>query len=144
MLVGGAVAGIAVVVGLVFGGIYLFGGISNHTANFRGEVAKKNLVEANGAFRTAAYDHFFDLCAAVQDDEAQIDSLNVELKSDPPPTPERISQIQQNLTALRANRAVDINQYNVDTQKGYTEGQFKADGLPFHLSASDKETRCTS
>lgn len=116
---------------------------SQHTANFRGETAKRNLIEANGAYRTAAYDHFFDLCASIEGLEGQIRVQSHELHAHPEPDIARASQIQVNLTALRSQLVTAIAQYNADAAKGYTAGQFRADNLPAHLYLT-QETRCVA
>jgi hypothetical protein len=139
------IAGVFVVVTcLVIGSMFVFGfGLfSQKTANFRGETSKRNRVEANGAYRIAAYDHFFDLCAGVQTKEATIKALLDEKKAGT--TPERLTIIAASLTGLRSGRASDINQYNVDARKSYTLAQFRASDLPFTLDPLATETTCTS
>jgi hypothetical protein len=142
IMVGVAVIVVVIVVGLV--GVFGFGWFSNSTANFRGNVAKKNLVEANGNYRIAAYDHFFDLCAGVQSDEASIKNLQDELQGSPAPDAQRITVIQASITALKNARATAINQYNVDAAKSYTEGQFRSSHLSFKLDLNAQETTCTA
>lgn len=128
----------AIIVGLV--GIFGFGWLSNTTANYRGEVSKRNLVEANGSYRIAAYNHFFDLCQHVQSDEASIANLQDELKTTK--DPQRVEVLNASITALRNNRADAITQYNTDSDKSYTEGQFKSSNLPYTLVVSQENTVC--
>jgi hypothetical protein len=136
----------AIVVSLILGVMYVFGWgfFSTTTAPWRGAVEKRGLVEGNGSYRIAAYDHFFDLCAQVQSNEASIKNLRRELTAKPKPTDERAMQINASITALENSRAENINQYNADAAKKYTEGQFRSSGLPYRLSLSTKETPCTS
>lgn len=143
VLVAGVVA-IAVV--LVLGAMYVFGWgfFKETTAPWRGEVDKREKVEGSGDFRIAAYDHFHDLCAQVQSDEASIRNLRRELTSEPKPSEERAIQIRASITALENNRAANINQYNADAAKKYTIGQFRSSGLPYRLDPSTEETTCTS
>jgi hypothetical protein len=108
-------------------------------ADPKGKVQAQEQIKS-GPSRIAAYNHFFDLCAAVQSDEAAMQSLRDEMKTDPPPS--RITQINASLTALRSARAEKINQYNADARKDYTIGQFKSSGLPFTLVLTQEVTRC--
>lgn len=138
VLVGIGVIVVALIIGLV--GIFGFGWLSNSTANFRGEVSKRNLVEANGAYRIAAYDHFFDLCQQVQAKEASITNVQDELKTTT--DQQRALILNASITALRNSRADLITQYNTDSDKSYTEGQFKSSNLPYTLVVSQENTVC--
>jgi len=108
-------------------------------ADPKGKVQAQEQIKS-GPSRIAAYNHFFDLCAAVQSDESAMQSLRDEMKTDPPPS--RVTQINASLTALRSARAEKINQYNADARKDYTIGQFKSSGLPFTLVLTQEVTRC--
>jgi hypothetical protein len=124
-------------------GTFGFGWFQQKSANFRGETQKRNQVEGNGAYRIAAYDHFFDLCTSVQSFEATINALNDEYK-DPATTAERKEQIRGALTANKAGRNTTIVQYNNDANRSYTTGQFKDSHLPYQLDSTVKETSCTA
>lgn len=128
---------IAVFVALWFGGI-LF---SNATADFRGNASVINKTRASGNYRIAQYDHFFDLCAAVQSTEGQITAQKGEI---PFATPTRKAQIYENVDALTASRFSLIAQYNADARKSYTAGQFRSSDLPFHLDSTQETTTCTA
>ena len=135
---------VAVLVGLALlylVGVFVFGGLSQLTADFRGETDKRNKVEANGSYRIAAYDHFYDLCSSVQATE---DTIANQLAERATASPERQAQIDANLTASRNVRATAIRQYNADARKSYTSGQFKASDLPFVLDINSKETSCVA
>lgn len=108
-------------------------------ADPKGKVQAQEQIKS-GANRIAAYNHFFDLCAAVQSDEAAITSLKEELTTNPPES--RITQINASLTALRSARAEKINQYNADARKDYTSGQFRSSGLPYRLVLTQEVTSC--
>ncbi|TDC97802.1 hypothetical protein [Actinomadura sp. 7K507] len=137
---------VAIVVVLVLSVMYVFGWglFSKTTAPWRGAAEQRESVEGSGDYRIAAYDHFHDLCAQVQSDEASLRNLRRELASEPKPTEERALQINASITALENNRAANINQYNADAAKKHTEGRFRSSGLPYRLSPSTKETSCTS
>jgi hypothetical protein len=125
--------GVLVIVAVIFG-------VRWATAPARGQLAAREQIQS-GTFRIAAYDRFFDLCAAVQSDEATIVALREELTTGPPPS--RVTQINASITALRSGRAEKINRYNGDARKDYTIGQFRSNGLPYQLSANQEATTCT-
>jgi hypothetical protein len=110
-------------------------------ADPKGKVQAQEQIKS-GPSRIAAYNHFFDLCASVQSDEAAITSLNQELTTGP--SESRRGQIQASLTALRSARAEKINQYNADARKDYTIGQFRSLGLPYTLEPTSEATRCVA
>lgn len=135
-------AGLLAIVGVVLLyliGVFVFGGLSQLTADFRGETDKRNKVEANGSYRIAAYDHFYDLCSSIQATE---DTIGNQLAERETASPERQAQIDANVVASRNVRASAIRQYNADARKSYTSGQFKASDLPFALDINAKETSC--
>lgn len=128
-----------ITVGLV--GVYGEGWFTDHTANRQGETQKKHLVEGNGQYRIAAYDHFFDLCTQVQSSEASIQNAEAELKTTT--DQQRQTVLNASITALRNSRAQLIFQYNNDSEKSYTEGQFKSSQLPYRLDTTQENTQCT-
>lgn len=109
------------------------------TAEPRGKLQAREQIQS-GNSRISAYNHFFDLCASVQSDEAAITSLREELTTGP--SESRRGQIQATLTALRSARAEKINQYNADARKDYTIGQFRSSGLPYTLDITAEATAC--
>jgi hypothetical protein len=117
-------------------------GIRWVTAEPRGKLQARERIQS-GSFRIAAYDHFFNLCAGVQTDEATIRALRDELASDGI-TAARRGQVQVTLTALTLSRAEKVNQYNVDARKDYTVGQFRSSGLPYALDLSVEATTCAA
>jgi hypothetical protein len=106
--------------------------VKYYTADVRGKVAANEQIKANPGFRITAYNHFFDQCAAVQTLEAAIAASEAELART---TAERErGRILANITGQIALRANAVNQYNADSTKSYTVGQFKASNLPYTLS----------
>ena len=95
--------------------------------------------------RLYQYDHFFQLCVAVQNAETAIDASTAQLDQT---TDEFYRyQIQANLTGQQINRAGAINQYNADSRKYYTSEQFKAWNLPDQIPsgeyvAGSEHTQC--
>lgn len=96
----------------------------------RGE-AHKQIQSAE--FRITAYNHFFDLCVAVQTDEGSLDAQFDLLAQTTDAETTRIVNV--NIAALKANRLRSINQYNADAAKDYTIGQFRDANLPYQLPA---------
>lgn len=131
----------AVVVALVVGGMAVFGigWFKKETADFRGSVAATERVHANGAYRIAAYDQFFDRCAGVQAKEATIAALKQERTT---ASEGRQQQIDATLTAVRSARAQDITRYNADAAKTDTVGNFLASNLPYSLDVNQENTTC--
>lgn len=129
-------------VALLVGSMQIFGWgwFQRSTANFRGETAALEQIQANPNSRISAYDHFFSLCASVQGHETTIKALQSELETDP--SPRRVEQINAFITANRAARDVKIQQYNQDAQRNYTVGQFRDAGLPEKLDINEEVTTC--
>ncbi|NIJ11128.1 putative Zn-dependent peptidase [Saccharomonospora amisosensis] len=115
-----------------------WGWFSATTAELRGQQAQRERVEAGGDYRIAAYEHFFDLCAAVQSKESTIAQLEAEL---PGADQRRAEQVRTTLTALRSSRASAIHEYNADARKAATTGRFRDLGLPRQLDI-EEETSC--
>jgi len=95
----------------------------------------------SGSFRIASYDHFFDLCAAVQSDEARLAAQKVELRT---ATGDDRQRIEANIAGITADRADAVNQYNADAAKSYTEGQFRSSHLPYQLDTQEEHTTCAT
>lgn len=114
------------------------------SAPFRGALDARETIQADGDFRIAAYNTFFNRCANIQTHEARIESLETELNDEQnPPTSARVSQIQSSLSAIRSQRAEDINLYNSEASRDWTVGQFRDEGLPHELDIDAEETDCT-
>lgn len=107
-------------------------GIRWVTAEPRGQLAAREQIQSAGS-RIAAYNHFFDLCAAVQAQEAALAAQYAALSGAVGDERERL---RANVAGLTAQRARSIAQYNADARKSYTIGQFRASGLPFELPAT--------
>lgn len=129
--------GVVVLIGGIVVGIYA---IKYATADARGSVAANELVRADGQFRVAAYDHFFDLCTSIQQDEARIASLNTQL--DAAASPVEVNRVKATIPAVRSTRDGKIAQYNNDAKKVGTIGPFRSAGLPERLDVNSEETTC--
>ena len=134
LIVGAFVVTIA---GLLIASMSVFGwGLwSNATANFRGQVSARNQINGNGAYRIAAYNHFYDLCQQVQSKELSLHNLEQELATTT--DPQRKLVLEASVDALRNSLADDITQYNADSRKTATAGQFRASDLPARIDPND-------
>lgn len=106
------------------------------TADVRGELDQREQTRADGTYRIAAYERFYDKCASVQALEDQIDNTEADES-----LPE--NQKATNLLALRNQRNALIREYNADARKEDTRGNFLASDLPYELNP-DEETTCTT
>lgn len=133
---------IAMTVLLVLAAMWVFGfGLwSETTAETRGETGVRERTVADGDYRIAQYDHFFDLCAAIQAKEGQIAAQSAE--RDATADEDRKEQLSRNLTALSASRVAQVAEYNADAAKAGTAGQFRDSSLPYQINVSSQETQC--
>lgn len=144
-LIGGSIAATVtvflVVVGLIFGGVYFAAFYSKTTANTRGSTQMRENTKANGQFRQAAYEEFFDLCSSVQTKENSVKNLRNELDSKP--SSDRVERINSSITALENARADSINQYNARANE-FHRSQFLDSKLPYRLDIDQEKTECAS
>ena len=136
------VLGLAAIVALVIGLAWAGLGMRWWFAAPAGKVAAQEQIQSAPS-RIGAYNHFFDLCAAVQANEAGLDALTDQLAV----TVEEKdrSRIQANIAGVTSERFRAISQYNADARKDYTIGQFRDSGLPYQLAAvAHEEGRRTS
>jgi len=132
---GWTAAGVMVLVGVVsvaiifiIGGFTL--GLRTMTAGLVGR-AESHIEIQSKQTRIPAYNHFFNLCASVQQAEDRIDVLEAEL-----PLIEGTSARNRAIKNISANYAVrqeGIRQYNADSAKDWTIGQFKSSKLAWDL-----------
>ena len=116
------IAAVAIIVGI----IYLSGGISYVTAPFRGEVAEREITEADGNYRISAYEEFYDL-------NAQVDALNTQICTMKENKSLPVDQRETNVLALTNTRTDLVNEYNADARKTETRAKFLASDLPYEL-----------
>jgi hypothetical protein len=121
---------IAVILGIYFVSIYVFGSASIFTAPFRGEVEKANQVEGQGEYVVAQHDWFYNMCgdiAAKQKNIKEVESLGDDYKEE--------------VVANRMKLNEMVEEYNAKASNNYTAGQFKADELPYQINA-EEEVEC--
>lgn len=94
----------------------------------------------SAAFRIAAYEQFFNRCAAVQSHEGAIDALLDELDVYEVGSKNH-SRTMTNLTGVKAARAEAIALYNAAATKSYTAGQFRDSDLPYQLPTEPYQGR---
>lgn len=131
--IGWSVAGIVAIIGIGIGFMFASGTFKKSTANWRGDVKATEQTQANGQYRIANYNHFFDMCASIQADEERIKNLE-EAATDS-------VKDQTTLTAVKNSRAEKITRYNADAAKEATMGQFRDSGLPYEIR-QEGETEC--
>lgn len=119
------IALLAVIAGIMFAS----GTLSYLTAPFRGAVDAQEQTQS-GTYRIAAYEEFYNRCAAVQADEDRIRNIEQERET---ADEVRASQLATTLTAVQNSRAQKIREYNSASRQEATRGQFRDSGLPFEL-----------
>lgn len=137
-IVGGFIAATGVIVGLIF----YFGSLQRSTAEFRGETDQIEKIQADGDYRIANYDHFFDLCGAVQAQEGKMITFEQQL-ADGDLSQSQANITQANLTAATNKRIDLITQYNADASKADTKANFLASSLPHELDMEAEATTCS-
>lgn len=124
---------IGIVTGIVWGWRYA-------TAPTAGKISARQQINS-GSFRIAAYNHFFDACAAIQGLDGQLAAQQQQL---PTATGDDRSRIETNIAGIEGARAQAVAEYNADARKGYTIGQFRSSGLPFQLPLHIQKGSTTS
>lgn len=135
----GGIAALAVLIAVGIGWMFASGTFKKATADFRGGVAATEQIHANGAYRIAQYDHFFDLCAAIQGKDAQLDALKTELKT---ATGQRAEIVAASITGVTGARNGQIAQYNGDASKADTAANFLSSSLPYKLDPTQEHISC--
>lgn len=114
--------------------VFGFGFFARTTAEFRGETEAREQTVADGGYRNASYEQFYDQCQAIVAIERKIARMQADTS-----LPE--SQRATNVLAQQNIRDDLITEYNADAAKSATVGQFRADDLP-HRIDPDQETTC--
>lgn len=134
-----------IVVLLVAASMWLFGWgfFQRETAGFRGETDQIEQISADADYRIAAYEWFFDQCAAVQTKESELAAARTELEAEGL-SDYRRQQLNANITAITAARADLINQYNAEAAKADTAANFQSSDLPYNLDTESETTTCAA
>lgn len=103
------------------------------TAPFFGWAEAERQIESAPS-RIANYNHFFDLCAAVEGYEDQIVVLQDQLDETGPDDTREVNRLRSTISGIEGQRARAIRQYNADATKDYTQARFRDSDLPYQLS----------
>lgn len=110
-------------------------GLNWFAAPYQGKLQARQQIQGSGDFRIQAYNHFFDLCASVTTMDQALQASYQQLEG---ATGDDRTRIETNITAQLNDRNDAANQYNVDAEKSYTVGQFRANNLPYQVPAYTK------
>jgi hypothetical protein len=123
--------GLLVLIGIIWVLSFAFGWF---TAAPQGKLQARQQIQS-GNYRIAAYESFFNKCSSITTlDEA----LNQTLDNEKSDKGSDLTRDKVNFTAQLNSRNDAANQYNVDAQKSYTVGQFKASNLPYSIPPYQK------
>ena len=101
-----------------------------YTAPISGRVGAQQQIQSKEMMITA-YNHFFDLYAAIKSYDVILQALNDQLKQ--VTSEKERERVLATITGVTAQRARSIQQYNADAKKSYTIGQFRDWQLPYQL-----------
>lgn len=107
------------------------------TAPIAGKVAAEQQLES-AASRITAYNHYFDLCSAIQGYEGALIAQQAVLEG---AEGDEAVRTRANIAGITAQRTRAITQYNNDVAKVYTTGRFFDGQLPTKLSVKGT-TQC--
>ena len=106
-----------------------------NTAEVKGVIdAREDIM--SGENRIDKYNYFFDLLAAIKGYEGQIDFQYQELTGLNPESPnywDDESRIKNQITGVRGAHKRCSEEYNFNSQKDYTSGQFRDSDLPYTI-----------
>lgn len=126
-------AGVLVIVVVVFCVLLGLGlaGVKWVTAPFRGAVDQREKTVADGDYRIAAYDEFFNSCEAIAAKERIISRY----KDEQAAAATEADRVRLGAAILAESNIRDemIADYNADAGKAGTRGQFRASELPFKI-----------
>lgn len=136
----GIALGVLALVLLVVGGFAL----RWVTAEPRGALSQREKTIADGNYRIAAYDSFFDQCGAIQAKEDQIRQTEDRRIDDKSGSAGGFTSTQKDaiLLALKNSRAELVRSYNADAAKADTKANFLASSLPYQINVNDYNTVC--
>lgn len=120
-------------------------GIKYLTAEPRGRADQREKTVANGNYRIASYDAFFDKCNEIVAKEAIIKSFEDQVKQATTAKEKKDAII--NLNAMKNTRIELVQSYNADAQKAGTRALFRSDDLPYQIAIPVNEevpTKCAA
>lgn len=131
----------ALIFAVAFGVVWFREFYSASTADTRGTTDVREKTVADGDYRIAAYEQFYDKCASIKAKESDI--ANVEDEIERGVSEQREQELNGYLLALRNTRADLIHQYNADASKTETRANFLASDLPFEIPL-EGDTTCSA
>ncbi len=105
------------------------------TAPFYGQLSERQTVQS-GEFRKYSYEHFYDMCAAIQRNQRTLMSQKKALEH---AEGREASRIRQRVVGLESQLQSKVSSYNADSRKEETMGQFKANDLPRSIDYETEE-----
>ena len=121
-----SIIGFLVVMALVIGGTWAY---KWYTAPIRGKIEMREQIQGKD-FRRYSYEHFYDLYASY---ESYKDSLQAQYQVLETAEGNQENRVRQNIAALKSQMARVREEYNADSRKAKTAGQFKSWDLPKRL-----------
>lgn len=115
-----------VLMALVIGGTWTY---KWYTAPIRGKIEMREQIQ-NKDHRRYSYEHFYDMYAS---HESYKDSLRAQKQVLDTADGNQENRVRQNIAALKSQMARVREEYNADSRKTKTAGQFKAWDLPKRL-----------
>lgn len=133
--------GIVLAALFVLGIIYLSGSLSMLTADFRGEVQEKERVRADGDYRVANYDMFFEKCSDAKSLQQQIENQEeLAAKTD---DPDQQQIYESGALGMKQSLEKVVNDYNAKAASEGTRGEFRDSDLPYEID-TEQEIECVS
>ena len=131
---------IGIGVAVLFGAVYFWTSFLQTTAEVRGETAQKERVVADGDYRIANYDWFYEQCSAIEAKNQKIQLLEEQIASTDDESQK--AGYESGLLAEKTTRAELITDYNAKAASGGTRGQYRDAGLPKQIDPNDEEIQC--
>jgi hypothetical protein len=132
-------AGVVIIsIVLLVGGIF---GLRWVLAEPSGALEQREMTVGDGAYRIAAYEQFYDECAAAQTLQATLATAQQSAAAEGLYA-NRQAQLDANVAALSNQLIQTVNQYNADARKADTRAHFLASDLPYEITvdATDPTT----
>ncbi|WP_288365589.1 hypothetical protein [uncultured Marinobacter sp.] len=110
------------------------------TAEIKGRAEAERQIESAPS-RIANYEHFYDLCATIQGNEAALAAQRAAMATAPA---DEQARYRANIAGIHAQRQRNIARYNQDASKSYTRARFLGEDLPRRLDPNQEYTVCAN
>lgn len=138
--IGGGTLALIILIVLSIGGTALGWAWRYFTAEIKGRVDAEERIESADS-RIGNYEHFFDLCATIQGNEAALQSQRAALAG---AGEKEARRYRANIAGIEAQRQRNIARYNADARKAYTKARFLGNELPKRIDPRGENTTCES